>query len=218
VLPYSLHIRVRALTAFGEPESIDFMEARQADRGISSWLSSMTPELREYRKEQVAKANAGQSDYDKLVVALSGGALGLSFTFLKDVANGQASSHTGLLLAAWGCWGLSVAFTLVSIYTGVEALRETVRQVDRGTIYKEKPGRKFDKLTSLLNPGAGLLFIFGLVFMIAFVYFNPYGRRYQGPEARPATQDTTMTNRTTKPRQSPPVPGPRPDDPPPPRK
>jgi hypothetical protein len=180
----------------------------------------MTPELREYRKEQVAKANAGQSDYDKLVVALSGGALGLSFTFLKYVANGQASSHTGLLLAAWGCWGLSVAFILVSIYTGVEALRETVRQVDRGTIYKEKPGRRFDKFTSLLNPGAGLLFIFGLVFMIAFVYFNPYGRRYQGPEARPTTTtpDTSMNSNVAKPFGSPPIPGPRPDDPPPPRK
>jgi hypothetical protein len=177
----------------------------------------MTPELREYRREQLAKANAGQSDYDKLVVALSGGALGLSFTFLKDVANGQASSHTELLLAAWGCWGLSVAFTLVSIYTGVEALRETVRQVDQGTIYKEKPGRVFDRLTSLLNPGAGLLFIFGLVFMMAFVYFNPYARR---PEARSArttsTQETPISNNTTKPFQSRPIPGPRPDDPPPP--
>jgi hypothetical protein len=109
----------------------------------------MIPELKKYREKQLAKANAGQNDYDKLVVALSGGALGLSFTFLKDVANGQASSHTTLLLAAWGCWGLSVAFTLTSIYTGVRALRETVRQIDRGTIYEEKVGRRWRSVTAL---------------------------------------------------------------------
>jgi hypothetical protein len=143
----------------------------------------MIPELKKYREKQLAKANAGQNDYDKLVVALSGGALGLSFTFLKDVANGQASSHTTLLLAAWGCWGLSVAFTLTSIYTGVRALRETVRQIDRGTIYEEKVGRRWSSVTALLNPGAGLLFILGLIFMITFVYFNPYGKRQQGSES-----------------------------------
>ena len=176
----------------------------------------MNAALKEYRKEQLAKANAGQNDYDKLVVALSGGALGLSFTFLKDLANGEASSHTWLLLAAWGCWGLSVAFTLTSIYTGVEALRETVRQKDAGTIYADPPGRMFDKITALLNPGAGLLFVFGLVFMMTFVYFNPYGRR-QGSEARPtrttSEKDMPMSNSTIKLTQSP-LPGPRPDDPP----
>jgi hypothetical protein len=144
----------------------------------------MSPELKEYRKEQIVKANAGQNDYDKLVVALSGGALGLSFTFLKDVANGQASSHTSLLIAAWASWGLSLAFTLTSFYTGVAALRETIRQIDQGTLYQERPGRWFDRITTLLNPAAGLLFIFGLVFMMAFVYFNPYGTSHKGPKPR----------------------------------
>jgi hypothetical protein len=147
----------------------------------------MTPELKEYRKEQLAKANAGQNDYDKLVVALSGGALGLSFTFLKDVASGEASSHTTLLLAAWASWGLSVALILISIFTGVEALRETVRQVDQGTVHLQRPGRWYDRATAFLNPVAGLLFIFGLVFMMAFVYFNPYGKKRQGPETRSTT-------------------------------
>lgn len=155
----------------------------------------MTPELKEYRKEQLAKANAGQNDYDKLVVALSGGALGLSFTFLKDVANGQASSHTSLLIAAWASWGLSVAFILMSIYTGVEALRETVRQIDKGTVYQERPGRWFDRMTAFLNPAAGLLFIFGLALMMAFVYFNPYGKRHQGPETRSAAPAQVETGR-----------------------
>ncbi len=153
----------------------------------------MTPELKKYRDEQLAKANAGQNDYDKLVVALSGGALGLSFTFLKDVAKAQASSHPTLLLAAWGCWGLSVAFVLTSIYTGVRALRETVRQIDGGTIYKEKVGRGWSSVTALLNPGAGLLFMLGLVFMMTFVYFNPYGKGQQGSESgatRPASAQT----------------------------
>jgi hypothetical protein len=143
----------------------------------------MTPELTKYRDKQLAKANAGQNDYDKLVVALSGGALGLSFTFLKDVANGEASSHTTLLLAAWGCWGLSVAFILTSIYTGIRALRETVRQIDEGTIYKEKVGRRWASVTAFLNAAAGLLFTLGLVFIMSFVYFNPYGKMHQGSES-----------------------------------
>lgn len=188
--------------------------------------SPLSPELKDYRKDQLSKATSGQNDYDKLAVALSGGALGLSFTFLKDLANGQASSHVWLLLWAWGCWGLSLTFTLISIYTGVEALRETVRQVDDGTLYDRRPGGRFDWFTAVLNPGAGVLFILGLVFMILFVYFNPYGKKNPGTETRPpaTTQTETMNNpaivvtnvnqRIPSGSAAPPE-GPRPDDPPP---
>ena len=128
-----------------------------------------------YRKAQQDKANLAQMDYDKLVITLSGGALGVSFTFLKDVAKQHPLSHTGVLFGAWVSWGLSVACILASLYTGILAHRRAVRQVDAGTIYKQRPGGLLDFLTTLLNPTAGLLFILGLVFIIRFVYLNPYG-------------------------------------------
>jgi hypothetical protein len=128
-----------------------------------------------YRKAQQDKANTAQIDYDKLVITLSGGALGVSFTFLKDVAKQHALSHTNVLFGAWVCWGLSVACILASLYTGILAHRRAIRQVDAGTIYDRRPGGFLDFSTTLLNPAAGILFIFGLVFIIRFVYLNPYG-------------------------------------------
>jgi hypothetical protein len=134
----------------------------------------LSEKLAAYRKAQQDKANSSQVDYDKLVVTLSGGALGVSFAFLKDVASRHTLSHAGFLFGSWVCWGLSVACILASLYTGILGLRRAIRQVDDGTIYRQRPGGLFDFLTTLLNPVAGFLFILGLAFMIAFVYLNPY--------------------------------------------
>jgi hypothetical protein len=136
---------------------------------------ALSARLKAYRKSQLEKANLAQAEYDKLVVTLSGGALGVSFTFLKDVAKKHSLLHTEYLFSSWVCWGLSVACILASLYTGILSLRRAVNQVDSGTIYMQRPGGLFALLTLMLNPIAGFLFIFGLVFIIIFVYMNPYG-------------------------------------------
>ena len=113
-----------------------------------------------------------QSEYDKAIMALSGGALGVSMTFLKEVVITQGIHGGCYLLAAWICWGLSVTSTLASFYTSSLALRKAVQQTDDRAIYIELLGGKYNQATKILNVAAGLLFFAGVVSIVVFVARN----------------------------------------------
>ena len=52
----------------------------------------MDKTLQEYRAHLVSAAQKAQEDFDKTLLALSGGALGVSFAFVKDIV-GDGSVH-----------------------------------------------------------------------------------------------------------------------------
>lgn len=82
-------------------------EADPSDDGPS-------PDLTEYRQSLVAAEQTMQGEYDKGVLTLSGGALGISLVFLKDVVGPKPLKEPGFLLASWIVWGLSIGFVLAS--------------------------------------------------------------------------------------------------------
>ncbi|MBI5962575.1 MAG: hypothetical protein HY863_03800 [Chloroflexi bacterium] len=131
-------------------------------------------DLKEYRNQLVILEQKAQEDFDKTVLSLSSGALGVSFAFLKDVI-GSAPVSVWLLTIAWGSWALSSTSVLVSYYMSHKALRTAIEQVDANKIRQEKPGRWFDKITGSLNFLGLILFVAGLVFMIWFVKLNLEG-------------------------------------------
>ena len=55
-----------------------------------------------------------QSAFDKSVLALSGGALGLSFAFVTDIVPLERATDVACLMLAWGAWAISVACVLAS--------------------------------------------------------------------------------------------------------
>ena len=58
-------------------------------------------QISDYRKGLQALEQKMQSEYDKAVMALSGGALGVSMTFLKDVVLNQGVHGGNFLLWSW---------------------------------------------------------------------------------------------------------------------
>jgi hypothetical protein len=128
--------------------------------------------LSEYRKHCVSAEQKAQEDYDKAVLTLSGGALGISFAFLKDVVGPGPLSQVSLLLAAWLLWGGSIVSTLTSFWFSQLALRTAIAQVDKNTIRDQFPGRAFSRITSGLNALGGLAFVAGVVLMVLFVMAN----------------------------------------------
>ena len=63
-----------------------------------------------------------QEQYDKTVIMLSTGALGLSFAFIKDVVDIKVASNINLLTGAWICFTLSVLSVLLSFLASKYAL------------------------------------------------------------------------------------------------
>jgi len=133
---------------------------------------SFDKRLEEYRAHIVAAEQKAQEDFDKTVISLSGGALGISFAFLKDIVGTDPVSDTIFLLSAWVSWGLSVTSVLVSYYTSHLALRRTIRQIDAGDVYTVLPGGWATRITAALNGLGGILFLAGVALMIIFVAYN----------------------------------------------
>lgn len=132
----------------------------------------MSEELKKYRDHLVLAEQKAQEDFDKTVLSLSGGALGISFAFVTDVAGKPPFISPRLLFLAWVCWGMSVFSVLFSYFASHLALRRSIRQVDTGQIYIGRVGGIYDLATAILNALGALLFFTGVILIVVFVYLN----------------------------------------------
>lgn len=132
----------------------------------------MDNQLRKYRDHLVEARQKAQEDYDKTVISLSGGGLGISFAFINDIIGDDPVNSVLMLILSWGSWALSSAVVLYSYFTSRIALEKTIKQVDLEKIYVERPGGLSSIITSILNILSGLFFLLGLILMIIFVYNN----------------------------------------------
>jgi hypothetical protein len=129
--------------------------------------------MADYREHLVMAEKEMQLFYDKAVMTLSGGALALSFTFLKDVhVASQNLIFRDWLVASWVSWALSIGCILASFFTSTLALRRAIHQNDANELMKETVGGKAAYVTQWLNVIAGVLFLIGLFSQIVFICFN----------------------------------------------
>jgi len=128
--------------------------------------------IKEYRTLLMTLEQKAQEDFDKTVLTLSGGALGVSFAFVKDFVGQSPIQCPWLLFGAWLAWGVSVTLVLVSFFSSNLALRKAIKQLDDDKIHSEHPGGVSDKITAFLNISSGILFLLGVVFSVFFVFYN----------------------------------------------
>tara|TARA_R110001592_G_scaffold363217_2_gene681427 strand:- start:14 stop:475 length:462 start_codon:yes stop_codon:yes gene_type:complete len=134
--------------------------------------SNLSPEMAAYRDHLVQATQKSQESFDKTVISLSGGALAISFLFLKDVIGPNAVNAPWLLLASWCCWGTSAMAILISHQTSHYAINKAIRDVDSSTIDPDNPGGYFSKITVVLNIIGASFFVFGVFFITVFAYAN----------------------------------------------
>lgn len=124
----------------------------------------------EYRELLQRLENESQQSYDKAVMTLSGGALAVSFAFVKDFVPLEGANSLLFLIAAWIAWGLSLAATLLSHFFSTYALRSMIKAEDSGE--REPSPGWLDSVTGALNFISGALFVTGVLLLAFFVYFN----------------------------------------------
>jgi hypothetical protein len=129
-------------------------------------------ELTEYRKLIVLAEQKAQEDFDKTVITLSGGALGVSFAFIDNIVGDRPLINAAFLLYSWWSWALSVGFVLTSYFLSIRALRVALRQAYAGSIYVQRPGRGYAIATDICNGLGGALFFVGVVLISVFVRRN----------------------------------------------
>ena len=128
----------------------------------------------------IADAYRAHEHYDKTIIALSGGALGVSLVFALDIVGANAGHGWLWLLGAWALWTLSLSATLLSYYTSFQANWHEIqdcRRLRRGEAVRAiVPGGWWNTWTLRLNPAAGVLFVLGVVSEAVFVFVNVRGK------------------------------------------
>jgi hypothetical protein len=140
--------------------------------GTKSVVSPPSEQTIEYRNWLVAADQKASEAYDKAIMTLSGGALGLSLTFMKDIAQSPRSETIWRLELSWGCLAASLAFILLSMLSSQWALRKAIKQVDHGFPKGTRAGGGFSILTSLLNIFSGIAFVLGIGLLAWFTIAN----------------------------------------------
>ncbi len=136
-------------------------------------MDSTTEQLKtEYRQQLITLEQKSVESFDKTVITLSGGALGLSLSFLKDIVAPTGAVQPILLMVACGSWAVSLTFVLFSFWLSAKAMRKTISQLDDGTLDKQRPGGIWDRATGSLTFLGGVTFVFGVALMSYFIYLN----------------------------------------------
>ncbi len=128
--------------------------------------------IQEYRNLLTDIEQKSYEDYDKAILTLSGGALGVTLVFVRNMLGNLPIEYPWLLYSAWVVWTVSLSTTLFSFSSSQKALRKTIDQLDKDKIYIETPGGCFDKITSFLNSLSGFLFISGVILALIFIALN----------------------------------------------
>ena len=132
----------------------------------------MNNQTDEYRKTLIELEQKIGGGYDKTLITLSGGALAVTITFIKDIVGLSYIEATGLALTAWVAWAISLTCVLSAFYFGTTAYRYAIEKLDEGNLDPKNPGGCFSTITIYLNAIGGLAFIVGMISFVCFAYKN----------------------------------------------
>ena len=152
------------------------------ERCYDPWVPEPDEPAQKYRDLLVEQTSRSQAEYDRLVIALSGGAFGISFTFVDRIA-GPNPVLIRMMVIAWVFWALSLACALWSHRSSTLALRTATIQLDQGRLGSETTGGVADAVTDALNIASGALFVAGLLSVCLFTAAN-FGRSIVSNEDR----------------------------------
>lgn len=140
----------------------------------------------EERKSLLATAKEAAAEYAKAIMALSGGALALSITFMEKLAPTPAAGTLWILIAAWSMFASSLLVVVTSFLLAQFAF---FRQVTLSQAFLLAPSEAkmpapvnaFAKWIQSLTILALVLFFLGLLFTIVFAGINLYAPKSPSP-------------------------------------
>jgi hypothetical protein len=136
--------------------------------------SKMSDENYREDRKMLIEAEADQSRlFDRGILSLAAGALGLSLYFFRDI---PTPTHIGFILCSWCLFGLSLFVTMTSFLISQKAHREqrrilTSRQKAQNS--QASPGQHWSaRVTGALNWVSLGLFGSGIIFLVLFTSNN----------------------------------------------
>ncbi len=121
----------------------------------------------EYRQWLVQTHHEATKDFDRSVLVLAGGALGLSITFIHDIAPNP--THKLLVGTSWTLFAVALLATFLSYLASEGVHLKRIADEDAGTEW----GRSYLGIaTTGLNVLAAIGVVGGFVFLVTFALYN----------------------------------------------
>ena len=132
----------------------------------------MDDEIKKYRELLISTLQKSYDNYDKTVLTLSSGALGISFAFISNFVGTKQMLCPSFLFIAWISWSLSVTSVLFSLFFSIFSIKKAIKQVDLDKLYEELTGGWCTIVVHIFNFFSSISFLFGLFIFSLFVYYN----------------------------------------------
>lgn len=136
------------------------------------------------RRVRAAAYTASINEYNRLVTWISGGALGLSITFVEKLSPQIRPGSAWMLISGWALLGVALLTSLFSHYASSRVHSMKLRELDhfqtppdqrRGAWSAE--AKRFDwwaasygRATNVLTMASGLFLVGGFMFLAGFAY------------------------------------------------
>lgn len=120
--------------------------------------------------EQLSKAYIERSSqFDKQVLFIASGALGISLAFIKDIVKLDVASNKILLLLAWIFFGAVILISILSHYTSLKAINFKIENLYQKEDNKSK---HLDFFTRFFNILMIVFLAIGLILLFIFIGIN----------------------------------------------
>jgi hypothetical protein len=140
--------------------------------------------------------DSGADSFDKSMLTLSSGALGVSLAFIKDIVPRGTASWICLLIISWIAFALCIATTVVSFLFSIAAHKKHRELLDKMWTTRKRELAELEpsvwnRLVTFCTRTALTLFLVGLASTMVFVVKNVSSRaeNSEGLPAAPSVRD-----------------------------
>lgn len=132
--------------------------------------------FKQYSDKMTRASQSSYEQFDKAILTLSSGGLGLSIIFITDFQNYNGIDYTSFLIISWVFFCLSILTTLLSFVFSQKASKLNIEFADKYYLKnKEEYFSKtnpYSKATKYLNYLSGTFFLIAVVITLIFVSIN----------------------------------------------
>lgn len=109
------------------------------------------------------------SQFDKQLLFVASGALGISLAFIKDIVKLSNASNKELLILSWFSFGLVILINVISHYTSLKAINNRLKNFHKPN---DKTSARYDSFTKYFNAFMIAFLALGLLLLNIFIAIN----------------------------------------------